>query len=379
MADDFGEKTESPTAKRKRDAAEQGDILKSREFATALVILAGCGWLALMGPSLVGACKEVMTSSFAFDRRDIEDFTPFRALAQSGWKLAPSLGSLLVVTFVAAILSQAGLGHLGFNGKLLAPKASRIDPAAGLKRIFGPQGWIELGKSLLKVALLGSIGWYMLGQVAHSTIGLASTNIGTAVGALGGTFMGVLFTMAFGLVLIAGVDVPLQIIQLLRKLRMSKQAIKDENKETEGSPEAKGAMRQRQREMATRNMRKAVSEAHVILTNPTHFAVALRYDRTTDQVPVVVAKGRGVIALAIRELGAENRVPVLEYPQLARAVYYTSREGQEVRDDLYVALATILAFVFGLNVAAGGSAASIPPPITVPPTARFDENGVKES
>ncbi|MEG3176858.1 flagellar type III secretion system protein FlhB [Sphingomonas sp. RB3P16] len=377
MADEFGEKTEAPTAKRKRDAAKQGDILKSRELATALMMLAGCGWLAFMGPSLIGACKEVMLSSFAFDHRDIEDFSPFRPLVQSGWKLAPSLVSLLVLTIVAAVVSQAGLGHLTFNGELLAPKAARINPASGLKRIFGPQGWIELGKSLLKVVLLGAIGWHMLDQVAHATIGLASTNIGTAVGVLGSTFTGVLFAMAGGLVVIAGIDVPLQIVQLLRKLRMTKQSIRDEHKETEGSPEAKGAMRQRQREMSKRSMRSAVSEAHVILTNPTHFAVALRYDRATDQVPVVVAKGRGVIALAIRELGAEARVPVLEYPALARAVYYTSREGQEVRDDLYVALAAILAFVFGLNSQAGGSAP--PPAVLVPPSARFDANGVKES
>lgn len=377
MADEYGEKTEAPTAKRKRDAAEKGDVLKSRELATALMMLAGCGWLAFMGPSLVGACKEVMTASFTFDHRDIEDFSPFRPLVQSGWKLAPSLISLLAMTIVAAIVSQAGLGHLTFNGSLLAPKATRINPASGLKRIFGPQGWIELGKSLLKVVLLGAIGWHMLDQVAHATIGLASTNIGTAVGVLGSTFTGVLFAMAGGLVVIAGIDVPLQIFQLLRKLRMSKQDLRDEHKETEGSPEAKGAMRQRQREMSKRSMRGAVSEAHVILTNPTHFAVALRYDRETDQVPVVVAKGRGVVALAIRELGTEARVPVLEYPALARAVYYTSREGQEVRDDLYVALATILAFVFGLNTQA--TAAAVPPAVQVPPSARFDENGVKHS
>jgi flagellar biosynthetic protein FlhB len=134
-------------------------------------------------------------------------------------------------------------------------------------------------------------------------------------------------------------------------------------------------MRQRQREMMRRGTRKAVAEAHVVLTNPTHFAVALRYDRDNDQVPVVVAKGRGAMALAIREIAAENKVPVLEYPAIARAVYYTSREGQEVRDDLYLAIATILAFVFGVNVAAGGTAPAVP----VPPTARFDENGVKQS
>ncbi|QQV77026.1 flagellar biosynthesis protein FlhB [Sphingomonas aliaeris] len=379
MSEEFGEKTEAPTAKRKRDAAEQGDILKSKEFATALVIMAGCGWLAMFGPSLVGACKAVMMSSFQFGRGDVEDFEPFRPLMASGWKLAPSMISLFVISVAAAILSQAGLGSIGFNGKLLAPKASRINPASGLKRIFGSQGWIELGKSLLKVILLGSIGTYMLMSASHMTIGLVSTDVESATGALGGTLMGILFAMAAGLVIIAGIDVPVQIIRRLFKLRMTKQAIKDEHKESEGSPEAKHAIRSRQQQVLRRGMRKAVAEAHVILTNPTHFAVALRYDRGRDQVPVVVAKGRGVLALAIREVAGEHRVPILEYPAIARAVYYTSKEGQEVRDDLYIAIATILAFVFGINVAAGGTAPAAAPVVAVPPTAKFDENGVKQA
>ena len=373
MADEFGEKTEAPTTKRRNDAAEKGDILRSREFATALVVMAGCGWMVMFGPSLVAACKAVMATGFQFNHSDIEDFSPFRPLAEAGWKLVPSIGSLFVITIVAAILSQAGLGALQFNGSLLAPKASRIDPAAGLKRIFGPQGWIELGKSLLKVVLLGCIGCYVLWKSTRVTLGLMSSDLNSAVSSLGGTLMGIMFAMAFGLVLIAGVDVPVQILRLLSKLKMSKQEIKDEHKESEGSPEAKGAMRQRQHAMAKRSMRKAVAEAHVILTNPTHFAVALRYDRDNDQVPVVVAKGRGVVAAAIRELAGESRVPILEYPAIARALYYTSREGQEIRDDLYVAIATILAFVFGVNAQVGGTAPVVP----VPESARFDENGVK--
>jgi flagellar biosynthetic protein FlhB len=185
--------------------------------------------------------------------------------------------------------------------------------------------------------------------------------------------MAILFAMAGGLVIIAGIDLPIQIVRLLRQLRMSKQEIKDEHKESEGSPEVKAQQRQRARAMAQRSVRKVVSEAHVVLTNPTHFAVALRYDRGKDNVPVVVAKGRGATALAIRDVAGEAKVPVLEYPALARAIYYTSRENQEVRDDLYMAIATVLAFVFNLNAQAGGS----PPPIDVPDTARFDENGVK--
>jgi len=373
MADEFGEKTEGPTPKRKQKAFDDGQVLRSREFATALVVLAGCGWLALFGPALMAACKGLMITSFSFGSGDIDDFQPMRSLAIAGWQIAPPMIAMFAIAVLAAIFSQVGLGALTFNGKLMAPKASRINPASGLKRIFGPQGWVELGKSLLKVILLGSIGYYMLIHVATQSIGLATSDLRTSVASLGSMLIGTLFAMAAGLVVIAGIDVPIQIIQLLRKLRMSKQEIKDEHKESEGNPENKQAQRQRRHDLAKRNMRKAVSEAHVILTNPTHFAVALRYDRGRDQVPVVVAKGRGVTAQAIRELAQESRITTLEYPMLARAIYYTSREGQEVRDDLYLAIATVLAFVFGLNAKAGGT----PPPITVPETARFDENGVK--
>lgn len=373
MAEEFGEKTEAPTAKRKQKAFDDGQVLRSREFATALVVLAGCGWLAIFGPALMAACKGLMITSFSFGSGDVDDFQPMRSLAIAGWQIAPPMIAMFVIATLAAIFSQAGLGALTFNGKLMAPKVSRINPASGLKRIFGPQGWVELGKSLLKVILLGTIGYYMLWHVSTQSIGLASSDIERSVGALGSMLTGTLFAMAAGLVVIAGIDLPIQIIQLMQKLRMSKQEIKDEHKESEGNPENKAAQRQRRHDLAKRNMRKAVSEAHVVLTNPTHFAVALRYDRGRDQVPVVVAKGRGVTAQAIRELAAESRVSVLEYPMLARAIYYTSREGQEVRDDLYMAIATVLAFVFGINAQAGGT----PPPIAVPESARFDENGVK--
>lgn len=373
MSDQFGERTEAPTAKKREKAADQGDILKSRDFATALVVLAGCTWVAFFGPSLMMACKAVMTASFQFGRGDVEDFEPMRPLAEAGWKLAPSLFWLLAISVSAGILSQASLTRIRFKGDLLMPKFGRINPASGLKRIFGMAGWIELAKSLLKVILLGAIGWFMLWKAAHTSIGLASSDIDTALASLGGTFTGILFAMAGGLLVIAGIDVPIQIVRLFNKLKMSKQDVKDEHKESEGSPEAKSAQKTRQREILKRSSRKAVATAHVVLTNPTHFSVALRYDRGKDQVPVVVAKGRGAMALAIRELAGEMAVPVLEYPMLARAVYYTSREGQEVRDDLYAGIATVLAFVFGINTAAGGT----PPPVSVPKTARFDENGAK--
>ncbi len=367
-----GEKTEAPTQKRRDKARDDGQILRSRDLAAALVMMAGIAWLIFAGPTLLGACKAVMAASFQFSHADVEDFEPFRPLMEAGWKLAPSLASLFAVTIVATIASQAGLGSLHFNPKAIAPKPSKLNPASGLKRIFGMQGWTELGKSLLKVVLLGAIGAYMLWKSSRTTMGLAQTDLNTALGSLGGTFISVLLVMGMGLVLIAGFDVPLQIFQLLSKLKMTKQEVKDEHKEAEGNPEAKAHIRAKQREMSHRAVRAAVQEAHVILTNPTHFAVALRYERGQDEVPVVVAKGRGATALAIREMAGEYAKPVLEYPQLARAVYYTSREGQEVRADLYQAIAVVLAFVFGLNAGAGGTAQ---PPVEVPVDARFDENG----
>ncbi len=374
MSEGGGEKTEAPSAKRKQQAADDGNVLRSRDLATALVVMAGVAWLVFMGPALLTACREVMAASFQFGRADVESFSPWRPLAEAGWRLAMPVGSLLAISMAAAVVSGVMLGNVGFNAGLMGPKFKRINPASGLKRILGTNGWIELGKSLLKVILLGTVGGWMLWKASRSTLGLAQSNLDEALQQVGGTFTGIMIAMSMGLVAIAGMDVWIQIVRRLSQMRMTKQEVRDEHKESEGNPEAKGHQRAKMREILSGGMRKAVQEAHVVLTNPTHFAVALRYDRGRDQVPVVVAKGRGATALAIRELAGAIAVPVLEYPQLARAVYYTSREGQEVRDDLYLPIASVLAFVFGVNAAAGGA---MPPPIEVPPTARFDENGEK--
>ena len=373
MAESGAERTEAPTAKRLKKARDEGNILKSRELASALVILIGCGWMVMMGPALLGASRQVMRAGFTFNHQDVEHFEPFRPVMEAGRTLAPSLAVLFAVAVASAILSQALLSGVDFNPKLLQPKPSKMNPLSGIKRIFGFNGWIELGKSLLKVVLLGAIGFYMLWGTAQGSLGLVSSDLNRAVVVLGDRFMAMMFAMAGGLVLIAGIDVPIQAVRRINALKMTKEEVKEEHKEAEGSPELKSAIRAKQRAVLKRSFRKAVAEAHVVLTNPTHFAVALRYDRFNDLVPVLVAKGRGETALAIRELAAELQVPVFEYPALARAVYYTSKENQEIRDDLYLAVATVLAFVFNVNQAAGGS----PPPISVPDTARFDENGVQ--
>lgn len=373
MAESFAEKTEQPTPKKRQKAAEEGQVLRSREFATAAVVLGGVLWLALMGPALMGALKAVMRESLAFGRADVEDFRPWRPLLSVGLTLAPSLLFLFAVTIFVSVASQAGLGGLNFQPKMFGWKNNRINPGAGLKRIFGLHGWIELGKGLAKIVLLGAIGGWMLWSMRQEALGLVAGDVQSSVAALGHRFVILMLAMAGGLLLIAGIDVPVQFVRLLSRLKMSKQEVKDEHKQSEGSPETKSAQRARMREIFKASARKNVETAHVILTNPTHFSVALRYERGKDEVPVVVAKGRGEKALALRELAREFDTPILEYPALARAVYYTSREGQQVRDDLYVAIATVLAFVFGVNLRAGGQQ----PNVIVPDTALFDENGVK--
>jgi len=369
------EKTEAPTAKRRQDATEKGDVLQSRELGVALVMIVGAGWVAVAGPWVMEAFERMLSSALSFDARAIETFDPLTAVLSMIATVALPVGLLFLLTFAAAIAAPAMLGSLGFRWSAVAFKGQKLNPLAGMRRIFGMQGLIELGKSMLKVVALGAVGyWLLMDQVASITT-LGRGDLRAALGELGSTFVLAVLIMTVALALVAGVDVPAQIFQRSKRLRMSKQEIKDENKQTEGSPELKAAIRQRQMQTAMSSARKAVSEATVILTNPTHFAVALRYRPGYDAAPVVLARGRGATADAIRELAGELAVPMLRYPQLARAIYYTSRSGQLIREDLFIAVAAILAFVFNLDRAMAEGI--VQPDVDIPPDARFDEEGRK--
>jgi len=370
-----GEKTEKPTQKKLQDAAKKGDILQSKELATALVVMAGIGWIAVTGPSVVESLSQMLIEALRFRREDIMDFAPAARGMSLLTGIALPVGGILLATTLAAIAGPAILGSLGFRPGAFAPKASKLNPAAGLKRIFGMQGLIELMKSIAKVALLGSIGVWLIWDRLTAIIGLGSSGLAPAMSDLGNMFIMTCLVMAGGLFLIAGIDVPAQIMQRSKRLGMSKQDIKDENKESEGSPELKGHIRRRQFEVLSGSTRKAVAEASVIITNPTHFAVALRYKPGQDAAPVVVAKGCDAIAAAIRELADQNGVTVLQYPDLARAIYFTSRAGQIVNEGLYMAVATVLAFVFRVE---NRMASEMDRPfISVPDDLRFDADGRK--
>lgn len=370
-----GEKTEKPTPKKLQDAAKKGDILQSRELATALVVLGGVGWIAVSGPAIVGALSDMLTQGLRFQRQDIMDFAPAaRGAGLLGQVLLP-VGGILLATLIAAIAGPALLGSLGFRPGAFAPKPEKLNPMSGLKRMFGMQGLIELLKSLAKVMLLGAVGCWAIWSHRLEIIGYGKAGLGPAMAGVGELFILICLLMAGGLLLIAGIDVPVQIFQRGKRLAMSKQDIKDENKESEGSPEAKGHIRRRQYEVLNGSTRKAVAEASVILTNPTHFAVALRYKPGVDAAPVVVARGCDAIAASIRELADASGVPVLQYPELARAIYFTSRPGQIINEALFMAVATVIAFVF--RVEHKMATEMDRPFITVPEDMRFDAEGRK--
>lgn len=373
---DRDQKTQAPTAKRRADAAKNGDVLQSKELGAALVMLAGVGWILLAGPALVAASKQLIVDGLSLSHADIAGFDPAEAAKRFMLASALPLLTLFALTLLAAVGATASLGSLGFRGAAMAFKGSRIDPLAGIKRIFGTQGLIELLKSLAKTLVLGGIGYWLLSDRMAEMFALGRSDIARAAESMGETLLIAVALLAGGFLLIAGVDLPAQIFQRNVRLRMTLQEVKEEMRQSEGAPELKQAVRQRQHAILSGSARRAVQDATVILTNPTHFAVALRYDPARDKAPLVLARGCDETALAIRALAGERQVPTLEYPQLTRAIYYTSRAGQTIDEELYVAVATVLAFVFRLEQSLADGMAQ--PSIVVPEARRFDAAGKPE-
>jgi len=371
MSETSGEKTFAPTEKRKRDAARKGDVLRSRELATAAAILFGAAWLTFAGPWLLHELGALMREGLIFDRADVVDFRPGRLLYVGLAAALPPILTVAAPIVVLALLTQLGPADGRWVAENLNFKGSRINPLSGLKRMFGPTGWIEMGKGLLKVALLGGIAFAWGGSWLETIAGMGSGNLSQQLSAGWGALTSLLFALAAGLVLIALVDMPIQMVRRNQRLKMSHQEMRDENKEAEGSPEARAHRRQRQREIAAGSVAGAMRQAQFVLTNPTHFAVAMVYDPAKAAAPLVLAKGRGDKAQAMKELAREFGVPMLEYPQLARSVYFTTRENQTIREELYAAIAAVLAFVFSLKRGEDRPA----PAIEVPVELRFDADG----
>ncbi|MBJ7501315.1 MAG: flagellar biosynthesis protein FlhB [Sphingopyxis sp.] len=374
---DKDQKTEQPTAKKLADSAREGDVLMSRELATALMMLAAAGWIVAAGGWFVQSAGDLVRRGLTLTAADVADFAPAEALMRNGVEILLPLASLFALALGAAVAGPAMLGSIGWRGKALHFKGNRINPMSGLKRMFGMQGATELGKALAKVLLLGTIGYWLVRNSLPAIMTMASTDLIGAIGLAGKAIGHAMLTLAGGLVVIALIDVPVQWFQRNKRLMMSKQEIKEEMRQSDGAPELKQAQRQRAHEILSGSARKAVSEATVVLTNPTHFSVALRYRPGTDAAPVVVARGRGDVALSIRELARTANVPMLEYPQLTRAIYFTARAGRVIPEELFVAVATVLAFVFQLERAVADGLNQ--PAVDVPPSHRFDPEGRRQA
>lgn len=370
---DKDQQTEAPTQKRKDDAVKEGDVLASKELATAVMMIAGTAWIIGLGSWFFSASKTLLRGGLSLDLSDPDHFAPLDALLVPMAHVALPFAGLLLLTLVAAFAAPAMLGSFGFRGKAMTPKGSRINPLAGIKRIFGMQGLIELFKATAKVAVLGYAGYWIIAGEIKSLPGLAAADPAVAVDIIGQKLAFTMALLTAGLALIAFVDVPIQWFQRNRKLRMTKQQMKEEMRQSDGAPELKQAIRARQQEVMMSSARKGMADANVVLTNPTHFAVALRYRPGADAAPIVVARGRGDVALAIKAMAVEKNVVTLEYPQLTRAIYFTTRTGKAVSEDLFIAVAAILAFVFRLETASGQN---VPKPfVEVPAAKRFDQDG----
>ncbi len=348
--DNSQEKTEEATPRRLEKAREEGQTARSRELATMAVLMAGAAGLLMFGASLGAALEAIMRDSFVLERSAIYDTRHMSVqLIASTKEAALALSPILILLLVAAIIGSVGIGGLLFSTKAIAPKLSRMNPIKGLGRMFSLRSLIELVKAIAKVGLVMALAILILDLRTEDLLAIAEEPVVPAMEHVLWTLGWSFFFMAAATIIIAAIDVPFQIYDHQKKLRMTKQEVKDEYKETEGKPEVKGKIRQLQREMAQRRMMQEVPTADVVITNPTHYAVALKYDQKTMSAPVVVAKGADQVAFKIMEIAREHKVEVLRTPPLTRAVYHNTDLGEEIPDGLYMAIAQVLAYVFQLR------------------------------
>ncbi|MGM3159986.1 flagellar biosynthesis protein FlhB [Dickeya undicola] len=351
MADDSDlEKTEAPTPQRTEKAREEGQIPRSRELTSVLMLIAGLAILWGSGSGMAAKLTDMMAKGLSFDHNFISDERLIIShvgslIEQAVMALVPILFGLVLVALAAPIL----LGGLIFSTKAISFNFGKMNPLSGLKRMFSTQVLAELFKAILKAVIVGCIACWFLLHNWNSMLHLVSEPLGIAIkDALNIAFL-CCFWVILGLFPMVAFDVGWQIWSHIKRLRMSKQEIRDEYKEHEGDPHIKGRIRQQQRAIAQRRMMADVPKADVIVTNPTHYAVALKYDEKKMHAPKVLAKGANQIALRIRELGSEHRIPILEAPPLARALYRHTEIGHPIPTGLYAAVAEVLSWVYQLK------------------------------
>ena len=373
------ERTEKATPKRLQDARKKGQVARSRELNSAALVLLGSAGLWLLGDRISTCLQGVLRSGLAFDRAAALDPTALSArLAMASGEALFALAPWLALALVVAALAPLLLGGFLLSAENLQLKFERLDPAKGLKRVFSAQGAVETGKALGKFVVVGGLAALVMSQMAPALLNLGGEPVPAAVMHAGELIARAFFLTALGLLLIAAVDVPFQLWNHAKQLRMTRQDIKDEMKESEGRPEVRGRIRQRQQELSRRRMMQDVPTASVVVTNPTHYAIALRYDVGGNGAPRLVAKGADLVAAQIRELAREHKVPILEQPPLARALFYSTKIGAEVPRELYTVVAQVLAYVYQLQAALSSGRRQLPElhPLAVPEELQRPRGGV---
>lgn len=349
--DSSQEKTEEPTARRLEKAREEGQAPRSKELSTTMVLVIGALGLLAFGPWMAQRINNIALNSFNLERAALFDPKLMSihlgaAMIEAAIALAPWLALVLIAAFVGPL----GVGGWLFSTKAIMPKLDRLNPLSGLKRMFSMNSLVELLKAWAKVLIVGTVAYLVLIFYFDDTMALKYKALRPAIDKTLEIILYSVILLCFSTMIIAIVDVPWQIYSHTKKLRMSMQEIKDEFKETEGKPEVKSKIRQLQREAAQRQMMGDVPDADVVITNPTHFSVALKYSADSMTAPVMVAKGSDQVAFKIREIAKEHNVAQMQAPPLARALFTHGKVGEEIPEGLYVAVAQVLAYIFQMDM-----------------------------
>lgn len=351
MAEDSDlEKTEPASEKRLEQAREEGDVPRSRELSTCTILLAAGGALWAMGGTLVQQLNKNLITGLTLEREAAFDFNLL--IGKIGVNLLDVLlafSPVVLVLLLVALGSPLLIGGWLFSAKALQPNFGRMNPIAGLGNMISARAGVELLKAIVKTVLVGSVAWVVIMGQKEAIFGLPLENLHAGMAHVGHMMAVCFMSIVAALVVIAAIDAPYQMWHYANKLKMTHQEVVQESKESNGNPQIKAKIRQQQREMARRRMMSEIPTADVIVTNPTHFAVALKYTEGGGGAPKVVAKGADEVAAKIRELGAEHNVPLLEAPPLARALYKHTELGDEIPEALYAAVAEVLAYVFQLR------------------------------
>lgn len=374
-SEDGQEKSEDPTSRKLEKAREEGNIARSKELSSLLLMLGGA--LAFMSvlDNIAFAIGEVFELSFSVSRDQLMDPKNLILVFEKSINdVSVTLIPLFAFLAISAVFGNIALGGFNFSSKALLPKLSRINPLAGLKRMFSVRALVELLKALGKFILVGCTAIFVLYLQVPEILGLGAEPSVQAMFHASEILMWAFIWIALSLVLIAALDIPFQIWHHQDQLKMTKQEIRDEFKDTEGKPEVKGRIRQLQREMAQARMMSSVPEADVVITNPTHYSIALKYDPATRSAPIVVAKGADSIAFRVREVAEAHNVPLVAAPPLARAIFHTTEIDDEIPAELYLSVAQVLAYVFRLNEYQRGNGVSpgSVPDFSIPDDFYFD-------